>query len=397
MIAVRMDPDERFRCLLTVAAKTYLSGRDGVLVNGKGKVRMSERQLELLTLEGSFRDIGYMHGKQGAERIRHFLELIVKHGIEMIPNFTKEKALSVARRYIPYIEDCAPHLAEEIRGIAEGAELSLESAYLLQLRAEVTQLTIENNSSLDCCTSFALSRNMTEDGEVWIGQNLDLQPFYKDFGVILRIRPKKGQTILCYSQIGSVGHAGINSAGIGLAVNALYSSGWRPGVPRPILYRLILEKESVSEALKAITEARRASSCNYMISHKSGEIKNIEATPRDYAVMNPCGGLMVHANHFEHPRMHQFEKRPKDRLENSKFREMRFKKLASDCGEKISPEKLKEFLADHDRFPVAICAHPEGNPWHLMTIASIIAHPSDALMHVASGQGCKNEYLAYSL
>lgn len=43
---------------------------------------MAKSLLDLLKLEGSPRDIGYSHGEQGGERIRSFLEIIVKHGIE---------------------------------------------------------------------------------------------------------------------------------------------------------------------------------------------------------------------------------------------------------------------------------------------------------------------------
>ena len=358
---------------------------------------MAQSQLDLLRLEGSPRDIGYSHGKQGGERIRSFLEIIVKHGIESIPDFTREKALSHAKRYVPFIEDYAPDLAEEIRGIAEGANIQLEEAYLLQLRAELTQLTIENESTPEGCTSFALPSSMTEDGEVCIGQNVDLSPFYKDFGVMLHIKPDKGPAILCYSQIGTVAHAGVNSAGIGLALNAVYSSDWRPGVPRPVLYRLILEQGITSEVLKVFIDAKRASSCNYLIANKSGEIKDIEVTAQHHSVMDGPEDLMVHANHFVHPSMVKFEKRPKDKLENSKFRESRLRQLVYTCEGKVSLGKLKEFLTDHERYPTAICTHAEGNPWNFMTIASIIAQPADGIMHVSLGQGCKNEYVKYSL
>lgn len=358
---------------------------------------MTKSLLDLLKLEGSPRDIGYSHGKQGGERIRSFLEIIVKHGIESIPDFTREKALSHAKRYVPFIEDYAPDLAEEIRGIAEGANIQLEEAYLLQLRAELTQLTIENESTPEGCTSFALPSSMTEDGEVCIGQNVDLSPFYKDFGVMLHIKPDKGPAILCYSQIGTVAHAGVNSAGIGLALNAVYSSDWRPGVPRPVLYRLILEQGITSEALKVLIDAKRASSCNYLIANKSGEIKDIEVTAQHHIVMDGQEDLMVHANHFNHRDMLEFEKRPKDKLENSKFREERLRQLISSCEGRVSLGKLKEFLTDHERHPTAICTHAEGNPWNFMTIASIIAQPADGIMHVSLGQGCKNEYVKYSL
>ncbi len=358
---------------------------------------MSENQLEVVKLAGSPYDIGYQHGQAGGKRIRDFLQVIVNHGREFMPGLTMEKACAQARLYIPSIEAYAPHLSNEIKGIAEGAAITVDQAYLLQVRAEFTQLTVEEKPAGEGCTSFALCKNITEDGEVWVGQNLDLAPFYKPFGVILHITPKTGPVILCYSQVGSLAHMGINSAGIGWAANALYSSGWRPGVPRPILYRLILEKENLRDAVRVLTDAKRASSCNYLLCHASGEIKDIEVTPDQYGTLDPDGDVLIHANHYRHPEMVPFEKRPKDKLENSKFRENRFRELVTGDGGKLNLEKLKEFLADHQLYPRSVCTHAEGTPWNIATVGAMIAQPSRALMHVALGQACQKQYVTYSI
>ena len=358
---------------------------------------MSEGQLRLLELGGTPYEIGYIHGREGKEEIKGFLDVIIKHGMEVIPDLTMEKALFQARLYIPFIEAYAPHLAEEIEGIAEGAEISVEEAYLLQLRAELTQLSVDGEVNREGCTSFAFKGNMTEDGKVWMGQNLDLSRFYKDFGVMLHIAPEGEPRVLCYTQIGSLGHNGINSAGIGLATNALFSSDWRIGIPRPILYRLILEKESVSEAIEIVTDARRASSCNYLISHKSGEIRDIEATAEYYSVIDIQENVMVHTNHFAHPGLAEFDKLPEGKLESSHFRENRFRQLVTDHHGKLSMEKVKGFLTDHERYPASICRHTEGGRGDIVTIASIICQPADGLMHVSLGQGCKNKYTTYAL
>ncbi len=358
---------------------------------------MADSQLELFKLGGSAYDIGYQHGWAGRERIRDFLRVIVDHGREFISTLTLEKACGQARLYRSFIDAYAPHLTDEIKGIAEGAKISLDEAYLLQARAEFTQLTVEGNPSIGGCTSFALSGSRTEDGGIWLGQNLDLTPFYKPFGVILHITPENGPIILCYSQIGSLAHMGINSAGMGCAINALYSSGWKSGVPRPILYRLILEKENVTDALRAITDAERASSCNYLLAHRSGEIRNVEATPQQQGTIGVEGEALVHTNHFTHPQMIPFEKRPKDKLENSRFRQSRFQELLAGHPGKLTLQALKRFLADHQNYPRAVCTHAEGNPWNIATVASMIAQPSRGLIHVAPGQACRNQYVTYAI
>ena len=358
---------------------------------------MPEEGLRVLKLGGSPRDIGFTHGREGEDGIRCFLETILSHGREIVPDLTREKALRQAALYIPFVESCAPHLAEEIKGLAEGAKISVAEAYLLQARAELTQLTLEQEGCGGGCTSFALSQSKTESGEVWIGQNVDLNPIYGDAGVMFHITPERGPAILCYSQIGSLAHAGINSAGLGWAANALFSSGWRAGVPRPVLYRLVLGSRSVAEAVGVVTEAHRASSCNYLLAHKDGEIRDLETTPDRFGVIDPEDGVLVHANHYAHPGMVPFEKRPREKLENSRFRADRFRGQVAGHPGRLSLKALKAFLTDHDRYPQSVCAHAEGNPWKIATIASFIAEPGRGLMHVAPGQGCTRPYMTYSL
>jgi hypothetical protein len=158
-----------------------------------------------------------------------------------------------------------------------------------------------------------------------------------------------------------------------------------------------MEKEGLPEAIRAVTGAKRASSCNYLLSHKSGQIKDLETTPTHYGVIDLQGDVMVHANHFVHPEMIHFEKRPRDKLENSRFRENRFKQLLAEHPGKVTTKKLKEFLADHQLHPRAICTHAEGNPWNIATIAAIIAQPSLGIMHVALGHACEKRYVTYTI
>ena len=108
-----------------------------------------------------------------------------------------------------------------------------------------------------------------------------------------------------------------------------------------------------------------------------------------------AGKIMVHTNHYSHPDMVQFEKRPKEKLKNSQFRENRFKQRLSDRSEKLSLANLKTALSDHEIYPQSVCTHAEGNPWNIATIASMIAQPAKGQMHVSFGQGCANQYATY--
>jgi isopenicillin-N N-acyltransferase-like protein len=56
---------------------------------------------------------------------------------------------------------------------------------------------------------------------------------------------------------------------------------------------------------------------------------------------------------------------------------------------------VKMALRDHTLGTAGICRHEPGRP--MKTIASIIAEPDKGLLHVARGNPCENEYVAYSV
>ena len=59
----------------------------------------------------------------------------------------------------------------------------------------------------------------------------------------------------------------------------------------------------------------------------------------------------------------------------------------------ITLDQIKAALADHEGWPTSICRH-ESN---VETIASLIAEPDQGRLHVAAGNACKTEFIAYSL
>jgi isopenicillin-N N-acyltransferase-like protein len=62
---------------------------------------------------------------------------------------------------------------------------------------------------------------------------------------------------------------------------------------------------------------------------------------------------------------------------------------------RITLDTVKAALRDHTLGAAGICRHEPGRP--MKTIASIIAEPDKGLLHVARGNPCENEYVAYSV
>jgi isopenicillin-N N-acyltransferase-like protein len=296
--------------------------------------------------------------------------------------------MKFANKFIPHIEEVAPHLVEEMKGIAEGAEIPVEEVYFLNIRGEVGRRKIMTQ-----CTTFGLLGTETSDEEIMLGQTIDSPAGSEKSLLMLRLIPKKGPKILTCVRAGTVAYIGINSYGVGKVGNGLSSSDYREyGVPRVIVDRLLLEQESIDGIISEIKRINRTYSTNMMFGDSTGRIVNIETTPLREGILEPKGGFIGHANHYEHPDLLKYDVRPNI----SRERSTRIKELISIEKRPIIEETAKNWMKDH-RAP--ICRHISKNEGELgiKTLVSTIMRPSKNLMHVCWGNPCQNEYHEYNL
>ena len=76
-----------------------------------------------LCVKGTNYDMGHQIGRNLKDLIQRFIYFI-------IGDLPLEKAKNRAAAFIPVFEAHCPHLLEEIQGISDGAEISLEEAML---------------------------------------------------------------------------------------------------------------------------------------------------------------------------------------------------------------------------------------------------------------------------
>lgn len=82
----------------------------------------------LVEAAGSAYEMGYAHGAQAAALIERYLGFIEKR------TGRDRAALGAgALTYVPFIEALSPAYLEEVRGLADGAEMSFEEAMICQV------------------------------------------------------------------------------------------------------------------------------------------------------------------------------------------------------------------------------------------------------------------------
>jgi isopenicillin-N N-acyltransferase-like protein len=354
---------------------------------------------------GNNREIGRQHGRQAGDYVHRHLDMAL--GKLAVRDVDQQLARQRARAYIPYIQRHAPHFAEELRGLAEGAEVSEEDAYILQLRAELAvnpgiemdavEATRAREAIAHECTSFAVSGALTADGQPLAGQNADLPAGTLDIAIVARVQPDGKPSFLMLLPAGQISYIGINDRGLGVFANFLNTDGWRPGFPRYLLSRTVLEHDSIGDALDRLQAIPRASSRNVLIIDRDGRSVSMEYAVDAAGRLEPEDGLLVHTNHFVDPAVAACERAEGDRLANSCTRLARMRELLDAERGDITPESVMSAFRDRVHAPDAICRHLGDGPGDYITFASVIARPSSGDVWIAPGPPDQNAYTHYAL
>lgn len=353
---------------------------------------------------GSRAEIGRQHGQMAGEIVHRHLEMAL--GKLAARDVSHEEARSRAGRYIPFIEDHTPKFAEELQGLAHGAGIAVEDAYILQLRAELavhpgletgsTEAALARDSMANECTTFAVTGEVTSDGAPIAGQNADLPAGTKDLGIVVKIQPDDGPAILMLTPAGQISYIGINNAGLGVFANFLNTSGWRPGFPRYLFSRTILEEQSLQAGVQRLTSIPRASSRNVLMVDSHGEAMDIEFAVDRAGKLAPKDGILAHSNHFIDESMRDEEQSAEDRHRNSCTRLDRMRELLESERGSITVDSAMRFFRDRENAPDSICRHLGDGPDDYITFASVIARPSLGELYVAPGPPDQHEFTRYA-
>jgi len=357
---------------------------------------MEKALQKVAVCSGSPRDRGNEYGRSFSDLINRLVQSHYSF-YSRIFHMDKTEALREARKYIPFIENYSPEIAEEILGTAEGAGLAHEELVLVIAFPEIYYPRLFQR-----CTAFALGGDATIGGEVYVGQNEDegLDPWLNgDCAVLLAVKRKNGPDVLTYSYAGIPSLKGMNSAGLAMCINAVICEQAKLGVPSTVITREVLYQKSIGDAITAIARATRANSLNFVIADTNGELYDIEATPNDYDYQY-SDSIIVHSNHFLSQRMRIDRDFIKEKSGDTCVRLNRMRKLLEARRGRIDDRVLMEVLRDHVNYPNSICRHPnpaEPEALRGKTLDSMIWIPRRKETWLAKDPPCESKYYKYSI
>jgi isopenicillin-N N-acyltransferase-like protein len=356
--------------------------------------------LPVVDVDGEPYEQGRQHGRALRSEIADNLGVYYERFAREARLDAREARLRAAT-YWPLL-DGQPYF-ENMRGVANGSGQALLDILVLNVRYELLyyQYGVCGISGADGCTSFAVLPEASANGHVLLGQNWDWIPDVR--GAVLHTREPDGLETLAFTEAGILGgKIGLNSAGLGLAINGLLSSAddWSRLV-RPFHMRCyeILRQRHLADAVDVVVREPRSCSANFLIAQSPNLAVNLEAAPDTVRELGPEHHCIVHTNHFIEPAKLGIVEPDSERRPHSYWRQNRMRDVLK-ANSPLAVADLEVALRDHDNYPDGICRHenlddpPE--EWAI-TVTSVIMDLEERSLRLTDGQPCEHLYEAFSI
>lgn len=333
--------------------------------------------------------MGVRHGITRSASLRAFLDdsLCRLNQVMATPVSLAGLAPMIAS-YGAAIEAAAPDLAQEIRGLARGADISLQEALLLQLRREV--MGYQKIPTLGGCTAFART-GPASGGVPVLAQTIDLNGNLDDQITILQAEyAGSGRRTLLLSFGGLLGYVGLNSDGLAAGINLVLGGDWHPGLPPYLAIRHVLNTAaSVGEGIGILRSLPLASSRSIMLCD-SEQSCFVEILGSD--VRTVSGPETVHTNHYLHPDL-----LPHDEV-NVFSRNSSRQRLGA-CRQRLASTAPESGAEDYFKVlsEAPICVGDGGEIRQDRTVAAVVMLPAAGQLHVRPGDPSRAGTQVFSL
>jgi predicted choloylglycine hydrolase len=298
-----------------------------------------------------------------------------------------KRTLRFARRCEKMVGQHTPELLDEIRGVADGAEIDYDAIMTLTTTAPF------DPDEMPGCSIVAVMPERTLDGRMIIGRNFDM---FED------VSKEGATTYLTYPEerYPSVGNCdtwvgrwdGLNEAGVFTATTALFLPGPKPAQPGLvgwIIGRHILDCcATLDAAVEFVESIPSTGSDGRLIADSSGNAVVIESSAEGRAIRYPEDGLLLLTNHALCPAF-AGKDRDSDGYADSQARYNRLRELL-DGATVIDVARVKEAMSDHEG---GVCSHKVDSSGRKdSTIWSVVARPGERKADIAEGHPCRAPY-----
>jgi isopenicillin-N N-acyltransferase-like protein len=286
--------------------------------------------------------------------------------------------------YLAVSIEAVPHLVEQIRGLADGADQPFLDIFFANAFEEVygiVELDTSPPIPIERCTDVVLS----SPGRTLLGHN---EQWYAGddgpMGVVLDVSDD-GPAVLAPMVAGTLPLVGLNGYGGAFGTMSLSATDERIGVPRALVARGVLEARDRDDALARADLACRAAGYSYLCAFSGGDACVIESTASTVSRLD----VTQHTNHALDPTVGAAACEPSA---GSRSRLARAQALAGSASPTV--EGMAGLLGDHGGESQDICVHPdrdEGDEGSTILFA-MICEPESRSMWLAGGHPCTTPF-----
>jgi isopenicillin-N N-acyltransferase-like protein len=381
---------------LTVLCFVFMSGTSAALaqtdsaIHSKSDVSqqavLRDREITLLDLSGGPYERGLAHGKALKTEIKDII-LLFKQDLANTYNVDSSvfiKRFMATSNFQPAIKKWTPGLLDEVRGIADGADVPFDEIYVFQLADEIWSMG--KWAMKHKCT--AISVNRRGDQPTIVAQTMDIPGFYQKYPTLLRIRYENGSTQMVLTCPGLIGVNGMNSDGVAVCCNTLLQlQPSLEGVPCLFVVRGVLENKNLKSAESWLKKIPHAVGQNYTLGDRS-ESRAFECCATSKKRFKPVDGadFTFHTNHplvntDWHPDYVAQCKEKKCNPEEGLYVCHRFKTLQQRIqkGNPITEKSIIDTLASRDSGKGPICGE-----WNYACTVFVLGETPE--LHISPGR-----------
>ncbi len=368
---------------------------------------MAHQAFPFVSVSGTPYERGRQYGSALRDRVKLSAALYGRTLDDL--GYGARRKTALIKAFATGIDAFGEHYHEEMRGVADGADVPFEDVVMINARTEVIAQARREAAGADPeddpddgCTGAAILPERCATGGLIHGQNWDWRAECAETAIVLRVRRDDGPDFLTFVEAGGLARCGLNAAGVAITANYLESERdfRQPGVPLSLIRRKVLEQQHFAMAMRAVATTPKACSNNMMVSTAEGFAIDFECAPDEAFPIYPSDGLIVHANHWQSPvALAKLRDTGIPSVPESFYRDWRVRKLLDEAGPKLGPDDLKRALFDTFGTPYSVCRPPRpGSAGNLSaTVSMVIMEPAKGIMEVAPLPALNRTFTRYSL
>lgn len=251
--------------------------------------------LRVMHLKGTPYEIGYAHGKFLKNEIKRNLSEFIDVKRENL----EECVASFQSHLVPLLAHTPDRFIEEMRGVAEGAEVPFTKIFLLNLFPEMFH-----------CSGVIVFGSASKDGELYHARVLDysIGKGLQESAILIITEPEGKIPFVNVTYAGFIGSVtGMNTQQIAIGEIGGKGYGSWEGMPMSFLIREILENaDSLEYAKELLSETKRTCEYYYVISDaKENHAVGAYATANTLQWIEPGTIYTIHS--MDHPEGQTFD------------------------------------------------------------------------------------------